>query len=84
VLAVTDATVLSTKVGGVLLVVDAGTTRSEAAVQAKEALSQVGARMLGVVLNRQKHGKGGYYYYYYSKDGHRRKRRSKSSEDDEE
>ncbi len=83
VLAVTDATVLSTKVGGVLLVVDAGTTRSEAAVQAKEALSQVGARMLGVVLNRQKHGKGGYYYYYYSKDGHRRKRGSKSSEDDE-
>jgi capsular exopolysaccharide synthesis family protein len=85
VLAVTDATILSTKVRGVLLVLDAGTTRSDAAQQCREALKQVGTSILGVVLNRQKKGRGShYYYYYYSKDGHRRKRRSKSSEDDEE
>ncbi|HEM61389.1 MAG TPA: polysaccharide biosynthesis tyrosine autokinase, partial [Chloroflexi bacterium] len=65
VLAVTDATILSTKVRGVLLVLDAGTTRSDVAQQGQEALTQVGATILGVVLNRQKKGRGGYYHYYY-------------------
>jgi capsular exopolysaccharide synthesis family protein len=84
VLAVTDATILSTKVRGVLLVLDAGTTRSDAAQQCREALKQVGTSILGVVLNRQKKGRGShYYYYYYSKDGQRRKRRRRSDDGDD-
>jgi non-specific protein-tyrosine kinase len=83
VLAVTDATVLSTKVGGVILVIDAGTTRTDSALAAKEALSQVGGRILGAVLNRQKSGRGGYhYYYYYGKEGERRKRKGRSQGDE--
>jgi capsular exopolysaccharide synthesis family protein len=82
VLAVTDATILSTKVRGVLLVLDAGTTRTDVARQGQEALTQVGASILGVVLNRQKKGRGGYYhYYYYSKDGQRRRRKRRSEDD---
>jgi len=79
VLAVTDATVLATRVGGVLLVIDAGTTRSDAGRQGKEALAQVGANILGAVLNRQKAGgRGYYYYYYYGTEGRRRGRKSRA------
>ncbi len=81
VLAVTDATILATRVAGVLLVIDAGSTRTGPAREGKEALTQVGAKILGVVLNRQKSGRGGYYYhYYYGKEGERRKRRRGSEE----
>jgi non-specific protein-tyrosine kinase len=48
--AVTDATVLATRVDGVLLVVDSGRTRRDAARRAKEQLERVGARILGVAL----------------------------------
>ncbi|MBN1262573.1 MAG: CpsD/CapB family tyrosine-protein kinase, partial [Anaerolineae bacterium] len=68
VLAVSDAAVLSTLVDGVVLVMDAGKTRSPAAVQAAERLASVGGVILGVVLNRVKARSGGYYYYYYYHD----------------
>ena len=49
----------------------------------KEALSQVGGRILGAVLNRQKSGRGGdHYYYYYGKEGERRKRKGRSHGDE--
>ncbi|GAB4556797.1 MAG: CpsD/CapB family tyrosine-protein kinase [Anaerolineae bacterium] len=51
VIAVTDAAVLSTKVDGVLLVINAGTTRREYALRAKELLARVNARLVGAVLN---------------------------------
>ncbi|MBN1641272.1 MAG: polysaccharide biosynthesis tyrosine autokinase, partial [Anaerolineae bacterium] len=51
VLAVADAAVLAPQVDGVLLVVEAGRTRRGAARQAVERLGQVGARVIGVVLN---------------------------------
>ncbi len=68
VLAVSDAAVLSTLVDGVVLVMDAGKTRTPAAVQAAERLVSVGGVILGVVLNRVKARSGGYYYYYYYHD----------------
>ncbi len=68
VLAVSDAAVLSTLVDGVVLVMDAGKTRTPAAVQAAERLASVGGVILGVVLNRVKARSGGYYYYYYYHD----------------
>jgi non-specific protein-tyrosine kinase len=68
ILAVTDASLLANRVDGVLLVVDAGTTRREVALRGKEQLDKVGANILGAALNKLSHGRGGgyYYYYYYS------------------
>ena len=51
VLVVADATLLARQVDGVLLVLKAGHTRKRAAQQAVESLQQVGATVLGVVLN---------------------------------
>jgi non-specific protein-tyrosine kinase len=74
VLAVADATILSKRVDGLLLVTEAGQTRRDAARQAVLNLEQAGANLLGGVLNRVSHKGGGYYHYssyYYSarKDG---------------
>jgi len=75
-LAVTDAAVLSSQVDGVLLVVDAGTSRRELAARAVEDLRKVGGNMLGVVLNRVSPRRSGYYYYYYyPEDGDKTRRR---------
>jgi polysaccharide biosynthesis transport protein len=76
-LAVTDASVLATQTDGVLIVADAGRTRRSLARESAERLRQVGARVVGVALNRLKPGRGGYYYYYYyySQDGKRKRKR---------
>jgi capsular exopolysaccharide synthesis family protein len=62
VVSVTDATVLGTKVDGVLLVVCAGRTRREHAQRAKELLERVHVRIVGAVLNDAPRGVvlGGY------------------------
>lgn len=52
--AVTDATILATRVDGVLLVVDSGRTRRDTAKRANEQLQRVGARLLGAVLTNVK------------------------------
>jgi non-specific protein-tyrosine kinase len=76
VLAVTDAAVLANQVDGVLLVVDAGATRREVALRARETMAKVGANVLGVVLTKlSPKGGGGYYYYYYSSDEEGKERR---------
>lgn len=65
VLAVTDTLLLAGQVQGVLLVVEAGTTRTDIAREAKEQLVRANARLLGVVLNKVKMQSQDYYYYYY-------------------
>ena len=50
VVAVTDATVLGTKVDGVLLVLSAGHTRRDQAQRARELLERVHVRIVGAVL----------------------------------
>lgn len=66
VVAVTDASVLSSKVDGILLVVSAGIARPEMAQKAKEALERANGHILGVVLNRVEiDAEHSYYYYYY-------------------
>ena len=65
-LPVTDAAVLARSVDGVLLVLQAGKTRRSAATQAMESLRQVGANVIGAVLNAVPLRRGGYYYYYYN------------------
>jgi capsular exopolysaccharide synthesis family protein len=52
--AVTDATILATRVDGVLLVVDSGRTRRDPGRRAADQLQRVGAHVLGAVLTNVK------------------------------
>ncbi len=65
VLAVTDAAVLSRRVEGVLLVVDAGRTRRGHLKQSIQQLESANAHIMGMVLNRLSPRSDGYYTYYY-------------------
>jgi len=67
-LAVTDAAVLSSYVDGTLLVVDARHSRRRSVREARETLNRVGARVLGVVLNRAGSGRRAYGGGYYRSD----------------
>jgi len=71
ILAVADALVLAPLVDCVLYVADAATTPRGAVVQARAQLDQVGARVLGAVLNNVDAGATGYAYYgaQYGYDG---------------
>jgi capsular exopolysaccharide synthesis family protein len=62
--AVTDASVLSKLVDGVILVVRAEVTKILAAQQALEQLQRVGANVIGVVLNNVNMSKARNYTYY--------------------
>ncbi len=63
-LPVTDAAVLSTVADGVVVVVGAGTTTREQLRKSLQALEQVKARVLGLVLNRlARHDPDTYTYY---------------------
>ena len=74
VMPVTDAAVLSTKIDGVILVIESGADKPELAQAAKERLEQAGANILGCILNKvpvtnnrygSNHGYGYGYGYYY-------------------
>ena len=72
--AVTDAAILASITDGTVFVIDAGHTRRGAAVSGRDALAKVGARVLGVTLNRLSEKASGDYYYYdyhggYGADG---------------
>lgn len=64
---VTDAAILSTLVGGVVLVCEAGKTKTEVLRKSIDALNKVNANILGVVMNKVKLEYKSYYksYYYY-------------------
>jgi len=65
VMAVTDASVLASRVDGVLLVLKPGETHMAAARQTVDQLRRVGAKILGVVLNEVEIHRRRYNYYYY-------------------
>jgi Mrp family chromosome partitioning ATPase len=70
---VADAQILGRQAQGVLLVIDAERTQRTAAMRAVDALRQVGANLLGAVVNRLSHANQNYYdynyqYYYYRDD----------------
>lgn len=69
VVAVTDASVLASKVDGVVMVIDSSEVRPEMAQKAKELLIKAKGHIIGVILNKveiaEEHS---YYYYYYGKD----------------
>lgn len=64
----TDASILSTMVDGVMLVVHGGRSSRAVVRRAKQQLTDVGAHIFGVVLNNVKLESQDYYYYagYYS------------------
>lgn len=70
VIAVTDATLLASKVDGVIMVIRAAVTKVTMVKDAKDRLLKANANILGMVLNGI-HYDGNinqYYYYYGSKD----------------
>jgi capsular exopolysaccharide synthesis family protein len=71
-LLVTDATILSRLVDGVLLVVESGVTARRALLRAHKILESAGGRILGTVLNKWDARNEGYYSgygsYYYGYD----------------
>lgn len=74
VLHVSDASVLAGRADGTLLVVRAGRQPYASAQKAKEQLQQVGARILGVVLDAvPMGGRSDYYHYYYNAPRHGRR-----------
>jgi capsular exopolysaccharide synthesis family protein len=50
-----DSQAICARVDGVILVIESGKTRSQVALRAKKELEDAGGRVLGVILNRQKH-----------------------------
>ena len=64
----TDASILSTMVDGVMLVIHSGRSSRAIVRRAKQQLMDVGAHIFGVVLNNVKAKDSDYYYYggYYS------------------
>lgn len=78
VLPVTDTLLVSRIVDGVIIVIDSGNVKVEAARDVKQSLLGAGANILGVVLNKvrsEHHGYGYGYYYYY---GHEHKGEAKA------
>ena len=60
---VNDAQILSTKVDGTILVVRESKSKIDNVVEAKELLMNVGANIIGVVLNDRKVNTKKYYTY---------------------
>ncbi len=61
----TDSVLISKLVDGVLLVVHGGTSSRAIVRRAKQILQEVGARVLGVVLNNVEVSRTDYYYYQH-------------------
>jgi capsular exopolysaccharide synthesis family protein len=63
VMAVTDASILATRVDGVLLVISAGHTKRDEMRTAKAQLEKVNAHIIGAVLTNAESSRGQNYYY---------------------
>jgi polysaccharide biosynthesis transport protein len=70
----TDGVLIASMVDGVILVVHAGKSSRQVVRRAKQLLSDVGAKLLGVVLNNVNlRSQDNYYYYqsYYNRSNYR-------------
>ena len=65
---VVDSVIISTLVDGVILVVHGGKSTREVLRKSRQELSNVGAKIFGVVLNNMDMRGDNYYYYYRSGD----------------
>ena len=76
IVAVTDAAIISSYSGGVLLVVELGRSRSSGVNRAIDLLEKVKANLMGLVTNNISSGYRydyGYYYYYYYAEGEKKR-----------
>lgn len=65
---VTDAQLFSEIANYVVFIVDVQKNDRNAVKKGKELIEKVGAKILGVVLNKAPEDKSSSYYYYYGKD----------------
>jgi succinoglycan biosynthesis transport protein ExoP len=82
ILSATDASLLGGLVDGVILVVQAASTRRDMARRASEQLNHVRANIIGTILNKVNFKREHYYYsyyslynYYYTPEGRKKRRR---------
>lgn len=75
VVTVTDASLLSTMVDGVLLVVKTASTKIEMVQESKSLLERVNAKIIGVILNHVDANGSNYYYQYYYYYGEKDKKK---------
>jgi capsular exopolysaccharide synthesis family protein len=61
----TDGVIISSLVDGVLLVVHGGKTSRQVVKRTRQMLMEIGAKIIGVVLNKAEIHSGEYYYYHY-------------------
>ena len=82
-LSVTDAVVLSPRADAVVLVIRSGQTTKQALRRARNVLTQVNAKVIGVLLNAVDLTSPDYYYYYEYQGKYARYYREGEVSDDE-
>ncbi len=65
----TDGVLISSLVDGVLLVVHGGKTSRQVVKRTRQMLHEIGAKIIGVVLNKADVRSSDYYYYHYGYKG---------------
>ncbi|MGB7610079.1 MAG: polysaccharide biosynthesis tyrosine autokinase [Candidatus Sulfotelmatobacter sp.] len=83
-LSVTDAVVLSPRADAIILVIRSGQTTKQALRRSRDILTQVNAKVSGVLLNAVDLSSPDYYYYYEYKSKYSRYYREESHDGDEE
>lgn len=62
----TDGVIISSLVDGVILVVHGGKTSRQVVKRTRQMLLEIGAKIIGVVLNKADVRSDSYYYYHYN------------------
>jgi succinoglycan biosynthesis transport protein ExoP len=62
----TDGVIISSMVDGVILVVHGGKTSRQVVRRTRQMLQEIGAKIIGVVLNKADIRSNDYYYYHYN------------------
>jgi polysaccharide biosynthesis transport protein len=83
-LSVTDAVVLSPRADAIVLVIRSGQTTKQALRRSRDILTQVNAKVSGVLLNAVDLSSPDYYYYYEYQGKYARYYRDDAAHDDEE
>ena len=83
-LSVTDAVVLSPRADAVVLVIRSGQTTKQALRRSRDILTQVNAKVVGVLLNAVDLSSPDYYYYYEYQGKYARYYRDDDSSDHDE
>ena len=66
----TDGVIISSMVDGVILVVHGGKTSRQMVKRTRQMLQEIGAKIIGVVLNKADVRSNDYYYYHYGYNGY--------------